>query len=363
MAVPIAILDIALTVIPFLFFIIPFLIFTRVFKKRYNWKNLFRLFIIIKLQFIPIFILLFLLAQSVTEESLYLITDNFIWLIWIALIITFPSIINIAFWKKAIWILVNYLFFLLTISLLAFSMERLDKTGRMFSKLSIISPNTEYSLFESKGLYSPLLFDDRHYFVLAQIQYDSSISLSKTQFVNSEFRLSFLKTEIKKLESTMKIIDSLSNPNGMKRNAVNKKADVSYEIKEFSFPFLDSFRNDLNSKFSLLLAETMKMKDSSKFESNREYFNILTDYLKLYELSYTDSNEINKIIKTSTIESTIRFDANDIGVMFKVDSTYYGATKKKLQLVESNFADRKSNSTFLFDVLFFPFDLFVEKLE
>src|SRR5205085_6715566 len=112
-AIPFTILEAAFTILPFLFFIVPFLFFVRVFKKAYKWDKLFRLFIILKLQFIPLFILLNLLNTVLKVEDIYLITDNIIWSLLISFIITFPLVSKIKIWQKILWLFGNYLFFLI----------------------------------------------------------------------------------------------------------------------------------------------------------------------------------------------------------------------------------------------------------
>lgn len=367
LAIPIAILEVAITIIPLLLFLTPFLFFVKVFKKQYKWTKLFRLFLIIKFQFIPIFILLYLLVKYLKIENLYLLTDNFIWIIWIAFIIVFPIIINLQFWRKLIWIISNYVFFLLGLSLIAYSFDKVDGSGKIFEKLSIESPNTEYSNFEMKGLYSPLLFIDTLYFVHIKAKNDTTLQVYKTQFVSFDLCNSFLQSKIKKLNSDIQLLDSLTILHNKRYNDTipihNKNvSSINNNDRKLTIPYLDTLKSELDKKFNLLLTETRKLKDSAMFESNRHYFLALSNYLEAYQNSYIDRVEMSKIVNTSTIYGTIKFDKENWGTMFKVDSSYYNATKNQLLKIESTFAKRSRRATFIFNILFYPEEFVLDKL-
>lgn len=367
LAIPIAILEAAITIIPILLFLIPFLFFVRVFKKQYKWTKLFRLFLIIKLQFIPIFILSYLLVEYLKIENLYLFTDNLIFIIWLAFIIVFPIIINLEFWRKLIWIFSNYVFFLLGVSIIGFSFYKIDGSGKIFEKLSIESPNTEYSNFEIRGLYSPLLFIDSLYFVHIKAKNDMTLQVYKTQFVSFDLRTSFLQSKINKLNSAIQLLDSLTTLPYKKYDdtmSIHNKnvSSISKSDRELIIPYLDTLKLELDKKFNLLLAESKKLKDSAKFESNRHYFSALSNYLEEYQNSYIDKAQINKIVNTSAIDGTIKFDKENWGTMFKVGSNYYITTKNQLMKVELSFAKRSRKATFIFNILFYPEEFVLDKL-
>ena len=367
LAIPIVILEAAITIIPLLLFLIPFLFFVKVFKKQYKLTKLFRLFLIIKLQFIPIFILSYLLVDYLRIENLYLLTDNLIGIIWLAFMIIFPSIINMKFWRKLIWIFSNYVFFLLGISIIAFTFDKIDGSGKIFEKLSIASPNTEYSNFEVKELYSPFLFIDSLYFVHIKAKNDTTLHVYKTQFVSFALSKSFLQSKINKLNSDIQLLDSLAVLHNKKYNdtiPIHSKnvSSISKIDRELTLPYLDTLKLELDKKFNLLLAESKKLKDSAKFESNRHYFSVLSNYLEMYQNSYIDKVEISKIVHTSAIDGTVKFDKENWGTMFKVDSNYYNITKNQLQKIELSFARRSSKATFIFNILFYPEEFVLDKL-
>ena len=54
--ISLVLLEAVITIIPTLVFITPFLLFVKLYKKKIRWTKMFRLFLILKLQFIPVFI-------------------------------------------------------------------------------------------------------------------------------------------------------------------------------------------------------------------------------------------------------------------------------------------------------------------
>src|SRR5207244_10328956 len=89
---------------------LPFRFFVKYAKKRYSWNILFRFYLVIKLQVIPMILLLVLLYKVTKVESLFILINNFIWLIWLLFVILFPLIYEIRIWRKLIWVFANYVF-------------------------------------------------------------------------------------------------------------------------------------------------------------------------------------------------------------------------------------------------------------
>lgn len=308
-----------------------------------------------------------MLVEYLKIENLYLLTDNFKWTIWIPFIIVFPVIINLNFWRKFIWIVSNYVFFLLGISLIAYSFYKADGSGKIIEKLSIESPNTEYLNFELKGLYSSLLFIDTLYFVHIKAKNDTNLQVYKTQFVSIDLSKSYLQSKIKKLNSEIQLFNYLIKLSNKRYNDTipiqNKKvSSISNNDRELTIPYLDTLKLEFDKKFYLLLNELKKLKDSAKFESNRNYFLALSNYLEAYQNSYIDKVEISKIVNNSAIDGTIKFDNENWGIIFKVDSSYYNATKTQLSKIESDFEKRSRRATFILNILFYPKEFVLDKL-
>lgn len=364
LVIPIAIFEVIITFIPFIFFLPPFLFFIKIYKRQSSWHKLFRLFLIIKFQFIPIFILIYLGATATKVENLYIISENLIWTIWVAFIFIFPLLLNIVLWKKAIWALTNYIFFLLGLSLLTFLVTKIDENDKIVNKLSLESPNSEYTNFKLKGLYSPLLFDDTSYFVVIKVSNDSDAVILRTQFVSFDLKSSYFQSRINQLSDKMESINSVSARKMEDISKVNKKESNTQDIsdEELTLPLLDSLRKQLNFEFYTLLKETRKMKDSSKFESNRDYFHALTAYLEAYEKSYLDTSQINSIMTTASVNGTIKLGNEKYGVLLNLDSNYYRPSKKKLADIESVLERRTKRATIIPTILLFPLEILLDKI-
>src|SRR5690349_415045 len=95
----------AATIIPFLLLFIPFRMLTKAFKKKIRWNRLFRLLLILKLQFCPILVVVILAIRFFESESLFIVLDNLIGLFIIVLIITMPLVLALHHWQKVVWIL------------------------------------------------------------------------------------------------------------------------------------------------------------------------------------------------------------------------------------------------------------------
>lgn len=366
LALPLVLLEIIITTIPLLIFLIPFLFFCKFFNKNYKWNKLFRLFVILKLQFVPLFTLVYLPNKNLKVESLYMLIDNLIPIIWIAFIIIFPLVINIDFWKKLVWIISNYVFFLIGALLIGLFFENLDPSGKVIQKLSIESPNAEYESFKLKQLYTPLLLTDSLYFVRFKLLNDTAVQNIQTQFVTYDLHQSFIQSRIDALNSTILLLDSVKMSHNKDYNdtlkITAKISGANVSSTPMTISYLDTLKLAMDYKFNLLLAETKKLKDSAKFQSSREYFSALYFYLEAYQYSYVSGEEIGKIISISPIDGTVKLDSMTFGAMFKLDTNYYSSTKNKFKKIELRFEDRARKSTFVINILLWPLELVLEKL-
>lgn len=363
-AIPIVILECVLTIIPLTVFIIPFIFYVKVFKKSYTWNKLFRLLLVLKLQFFPIFIIGILFVDSMRVESLYIFIENFALIIWLSFIVTFPLIIKLGIWRKLLWISTNYVFFVLAVVVFIFVFEKIDNTEKLFKKLSIKTPHSEYLDFELKELY-PLPFNDEYYFTLIEKKNKSNYLVKDAQFVSFDLQRSFHYSGTKVLRENIRTLKYLKNRNyKLNKKLMNERYKMYYTkidtTKLLTLEMLDSLKHSFNLQFYALLKGSKMMKDSAKFESNREYFSVLTEYLQLYERSYTDRDEMNKIINTSKIDDVAKLDSSYIGVMYKIDPEYYSSYKKQLNTMESKFAERSYKSTFIFSIIFYPIEIILE---
>src|SRR5690606_11563883 len=101
-------LEVVITIFPFLFFLLPFFIFNRICALGISWHAFFRLLLIFKLQVIPLIVLLVTFYNwSGLEESFQFIND-ILWLIWIGMLVLLPLLIRIKWWQRFMWICANY---------------------------------------------------------------------------------------------------------------------------------------------------------------------------------------------------------------------------------------------------------------
>lgn len=341
LAIPITILDAALTIIPLTIFILPFNFYNKKYTKKYTWNKLFRILLILKLQFVPIYLLLFILAFKLKIESLFLVTDNLIPFLLIAYVIIFPLIINLSISRKIVWILTNYIFLLASIIVIEFTIDFLDVSNNLPSILDG-TPTGEYINFEIQNQLPPLLFDDTHYLIVAEIK-NGQPNFIRTQFVSHKLLVSFLET---------------------KQNALKDSTLIKlHKANRLTLLSLDSFKNKLDLSFNSLLSETKRLKDSSKYKTNREYFTSYTNYLIEYEKSYTNIKEVNKVLRTQKLSAYIDLDSLHIAMIYNIDSDYYATTKNQLINIEKTLGLRAKKSSFVINILFYPVEFILDKFD
>jgi hypothetical protein len=144
LAIPMVALEVIVTIIPLSFFLLPFLFYTRIFRKKIRWNRLFHLFMIFKLQTIPILIILQLLIKWSNAEFFFLIIENLLCLIWILCIVVLPLLLTLKFWQRILWILTNYVTFLIFYLLIWFATIKLPELERLLHKLRVSSPSIEF---------------------------------------------------------------------------------------------------------------------------------------------------------------------------------------------------------------------------
>ena len=84
-AIPLALFEVFYTLIPLIIFLPSFKVSSWLFNKKYSWKSLFRLLLVIKLQAIPICLVFIKLAIWSKEEIFYIYFQNFLGLIFLGL--------------------------------------------------------------------------------------------------------------------------------------------------------------------------------------------------------------------------------------------------------------------------------------
>lgn len=144
LAVPYLFAEVLLTCIPFIWLFIPFLFFRWLFRKSLTAGQLFRLLVVLKLQFIVVLGVLAFLLVKYKSETAYLVLDNLIWTLGLLFISVLPLVLKLAWWEKIVWMVGNYVFFLLWIVGIGFLLTSLPDFNRLERSVSLPSPTTEY---------------------------------------------------------------------------------------------------------------------------------------------------------------------------------------------------------------------------
>jgi len=173
----IVLLEVLVTLIPLLIFITPFLISKKVFKIRKKWTELFRVFLVIKFQIIPPFVLLILFAKWSEIESLFILVENGIWVVWLCFILVVPFINNISFFLKLFWISMNYFSFLIGFFLIGLIFHFVEQDDKFFTKLQLNTPNQEYQNVWLESSLSMHRIYDKGYVTILQIIDENSVVL------------------------------------------------------------------------------------------------------------------------------------------------------------------------------------------
>lgn len=355
------IVEIGLTVIPFLIFLIPFLLFIKISNKKIKWTRLFRLFVILKLQFLPIVVLIVLFAKWSETESPLLLLDNTVWLLWISLIILLPLIMSLKIWFRAVWIIVNYVFFILFFVITSLLIERLNELEPLFEKLSINTPNGEFRNFSIKHNHSDLFIEDKYFLMIFRIPKKDKLEFVRAQFVTMPLYISFKQTKINFNSIILKRTDSLRKVKDTVDVGKNWIDSLTLYPKsnELTLAKLDSFKNSFDEIFFSDFKLTKQLKDSATYKSNRHHFQLYYDYLNNYQIPFHDLKKFFKIRNSKKIE-TVLLDNDHVGFMYQVDSMYYYEKKRDYLASKKSMENRTDKADFIMTILFYPVDLILD---
>lgn len=362
-ALPLCLFEVIMTLIPFLIFIIPFKILVNIFKIKLKWLHLFRLFLIIKLQFLPVFILLYEIAIRAESESLYIIVDNFIWLIWLGFIFIMPSILKIKFFQKAIWIFLNYLSFLVILSTIVTVFSKIDLLGNIGDKLMLITPDKEYSNFNVNSSNSTLFLQDSMYLLIGKEETPQLVTYQETQFVSLGLAILFNNTV--KNRNVIYMIEIDSSLCVLDRNRVSKKDSLLafLEIEELTKSKLDSFRLVTNNMIETDLELTDSLKTKAKFKSNREFFDAQNNFLNDYYNSYSDNKRINKVLEKAHKDQLIKLDNGQYVAMYILNKSAYSSTKERYVELKNKLDKRSTRANFLMNIVLYPLEKIYDIIE
>jgi len=350
------------TVIPFSFFILPFLLYSKLFKKNYHGIKLFRLFLIIKMQFLPVLILIISLVEYLKSEPLYTIPVNFELIIWICFVVVVPGISQIKFWQKIIWAFTNYIFSLFCFLLIGYVLMSLNDT-QLLKKISYETPDSDYNTSPIPELYSTLnLNDTRCLTVVKKNEPDRGKKLHN-YYVTNPLYICFLGSKISETNAHISkyndlaavINDIIKRKNFPDSLRLSKKPLMNdYHFMPFTKSRLDSFSITIDESFDTLLNAVTRFKDSAKFESNKRYFNLLFEYLNLYKNSYTSIAKISDMTSSKKADGLIYLEDSCYAIMFQVDSNYYNPVKKRLLTTQAAIERRSRKYNLFLQIYLWP---------
>lgn len=341
--IPITILELFLTLIPFSFLIFPFIFFRKKWKINLKNNNLFKLLFVLKIQFNIPLIALILLVNWTKMESLYILIENYIVLILCSIIIIPPIILKINKFKKVIWVITNYIFHMLFMYLLVLLASNITDSDLLLNKISIETPTQEYDEFHLKYNYSDILIDDKYLINVITIK-DNKAYLRNPQFAKNSLILKLMKIDNSDLKKHLKHLKELK-----KQNITNVDSDYRKTIIKISY--MDTLRNRFNKLFydDLKFTDTLK----TKFKSNNEICKLHNELLKYYDSIYKSTEFINKVL-TNKNEFSILSEQNNYIVVYKISETKATQLTNKILAVRSKLITREKYSRFLFNIYIKP---------
>lgn len=351
----IVILEILVTLIPLLIFVVPFAISKKVFRFRKKWTKLFRVFLIIKFQFIPPFVLLVLFTKWSKIESFYILIENGIWFVWLGFILIVPIINKINPLKKLAWVAMNYVFLLFGFFLIGLIFHFAQPNDEFFTKLQLKTPNQEYQSVRLESSWTLNRIIDDGYIVVLQPLDSEFFSINRVQFASPELALIITQNSRNEIIKHQLEIDSIL---GKMDSTYISKRD-SYELDSvitLNNQFLDSIRTKTNEYFYSDLNLYSKAKDSSAFKSNKEYFGLYYNSLKHYEELFTNIETTKKIVSTIEPQSTVQINGSEIVAYYDLPEEYVYEEKKRLMKLKDQLEKRESNSSFMLNLMFYPLD-------
>lgn len=355
LTIQITLLEVLVTLIPLTIFFFPFLICKRLFKIHKKWTKVFRVYLIIKFQFIPIFVLLILITKWSEFETFYILIENGIWLVWIGFIIVVPLINNISLLKKFFWIALNYIFLLLGFFLIGYSLYKLEPNDKFYSKVRFNTPNQEYRYNELKSSLSLYRIYDKGYIAKLEIIDDKSLIIKNVQFATIDLALIIEQNSRNQIIDKQMLLDSIltSRDSTYISNISNHKKDIVIDLND---KVLDSIRKNTDKYFYEDLKLYKKALDSSKFESNKNYFNLYYQYLKHYDSLFVNIEIPQKIISEMTPQSTLLINNKEIIAYYKLSNIFIFDRKDKLIEFKEKLDNRELKSNFLMNLLFYPLE-------
>jgi len=354
------VLDVLLTFVPFIIFIIPFHICTKIFKIHKRWTKFFRVLLIIKFQLTPPLILIILFTQWSEIEIFYIIYNNGLWIMWLAFFSVIPMISFISTLKKVFWITLNYLFFIIGITLFSSLIISVDVNNELINKIQINNPNNEYQNFQLQTSFTINRIEDKNFIAIYKPFESNSVIVSKTQFSTPKLASIIIKNSTNNLIKKQTILDSILSKTDS--SYIPKKYEL-YTVPLINIDFLDSINKETELYFYKDLNFLERVKDSSQFNSNKQYFSLYFDYLKHYEQLFINKKNRIEIISNLIPLSKVEIDSNQIVAYYELPNQYIFNKKEELISLKIELDEREFKSNFLLTIILYPIEKILELIE
>ncbi len=355
--IPITVLEVVLTLIPFSFLYFPFVFFRKKWNKRIKSNRLFRLLFVLKIQFNIILIAFLLLAKWTGMESIYVIIENYIILILFVFISVFPLLLKLKLAKKLLWIFTNYVFSLVFFVALFLFFKNIPDIKLLQEKITLKTPNSEHFEFYSNYNFSDLKLSNDYYIILLNSDKEITNSIN-TQFATTNLLLELMKLDKKNLDNKMQILDSI------KQLPVNelKEEYIKLNPLKYSKVRLDSLKLNFNESFYNDLELTDSLTSKSNFKSNREFYKLLNEQLIYFDSIYKYGEPILKIAESEPKYFINTEDETYISI-FELKDENLNNRKEQIQILREKIDNREKYSTLFQNIYFYPIEFIFELLD
>ena len=347
--IPITILEIILTLLPYSFLIIPFLIFRKKYCPNIKCSGLFRLLFVVKIQFGVILILLLLLAKWTGMESVYILVDNFPIIILGTLLLALPLALKIKIKVKILWIFVNYIFSLLYCSLIGFLLLKIPDNYKLFQKIVINSPTMNYNIFQEQYHLSDIYLSNDFIVLASKKGY-----FSESIFPSNPALKEIVKTAKLNSNYLNHKIDSLT-----KRKEKYWPSNLTEDKYLLSNKKIDSIKQDFNIQFYADLKYVDSLRKHEQFDSNRNFYLKIFKLLRYHDSLHKSDNFITKII-TQKIDLTLLNEKKDYTLLYSLPSNVHPKLEKEIKAIREQFDKRLEYSYILANIYSYPIRIFYE---
>lgn len=354
--IPLAILDVILTIFPFSFLYLPFIFYRKKFGKKIKANRLFRFLFVLKIQLNFLILVFIYFYKWASMESVFLIIENFIWIIFLAFIGVFPMLMKISFWRKVAWVITNYIFSLVYLIILGLILSIIPDSYKLVDKMSVKSPNKEYLEFIYQYEFSDILLDEEYYLINLHENNDT-VEFRNTQFTTTRLALKFSETKLSEVKEEKRILESMIQ--AKKNNILFKTLDI--DTIRITTKYLDSIKENFQSNFYKDLKLTDSLRNAATFNSNRQFYILLNEQLKEYDSLYTAINAVKDRLSNEP-KFIIESDKNNLLFLTELDSETIKTRVEKIDVLREKFIKRREHSILFQRIYTYPVDQIIQLL-